>query len=282
MAHRGRRSDHDWFADNNQYTDNQLIFLEFDSLAGARRWRPPPSGTGGTGTTDTGSVVTSYYSGNPYVSDSYEYNLEIIFQGNWTSTLQQAFINSANAISKWILGDVPNVWYYARYIDDLSITAELVSIDGTGGVLGQAGPTAIRTAGYLPAAGMMQFDSADAAYYNSIGLFDDIVLHEMLHTVGFGTIWSYKGVIAGAGTSAPVFTGAQANAAYPGTSYIPVENGGGAGTANSHWAESVFGAELMTGYVNSNNDLSYMTIASLGDLGYNVISGASYAPPSFV
>ncbi len=32
----------------------------------------------------------------------------------------------------------------------------------------------------------MQFDLADAAYYNSVGLFDDIVLHEMLHTVGLG------------------------------------------------------------------------------------------------
>ena len=38
----------------------------------------------------------------------------------------------------------------------------------------------------------------------------------------------------------------------------------------------------MTGYIDGDNYLSYMTIASLGDLGYNVVSGASYALPSFV
>jgi hypothetical protein len=283
MRDRAARFDLDIFADTDRHTD--LIFLDFDSLAGARRWRPQSSGTdtGGTTTTTTsGSVLTSYHSGNAYVSDAYEYNIDISFQGSWTLALQQAFITSANAISSWIFGDVQNVWHYSTYIDDLTITAQLVSIDGTGGILGQSGPTAIRTAGYLPAVGVMQFDSADAAYYNSIGLFDDIVLHEMLHVVGFGTIWSYLGLVAGAGTSAPVFLGWQANAAYPSTSYIPVENSGGAGTANVHWAESVFGSELMTGYIESNNDLSYTTIASLGDLGYSVISGASYVPPSFV
>jgi hypothetical protein len=128
---------------------------------------------------------------------------------------------------------------------------------------------------------MMQFDSADASYYASLGLFDDIVLHEMLHTVGVGTIWSYKGLLNGNGTSSPTFNGALANAAYPGDALIPVENSGGSGTAYSHWEETVFGNELMTGYINGDNTLSYMTIASLGDLGYTV-SGASYVPPSFI
>jgi hypothetical protein len=44
----------------------------------------------------------------------------------------------------------------------------------------------------------------------------------------------------------------------------------------------MFTNELMTGYINGDNSLSYMTIASLGDLGYNVVSGASYVPPTFV
>src|SRR4030095_2692003 len=148
MKFRDGHSDLDALSDYN--TANQLIFLDFDSLAGARRLRPPRDGTSTGDTPTSGSVVTSYHSGDPYVPDANEYNIDITFQGSWTSALQQAFIASANAVSKWILGDIPNVCYYSRYIDDLSITAQLVSIDGTGGILGQAGPTAIRSASYLP------------------------------------------------------------------------------------------------------------------------------------
>ena len=228
------------------------------------------------------SLVSKYVSGNPSVADSAEYNIEITFKGTWTVALQNAFVSSAEAISDFIVDDIPSRYYNGRTIDDLSITAELVPIDGRYGILGSAGPTALRSGSYLPITGSMRFDSADASYYSSVGLFDDIVLHEMLHTVGVGTIWKYKGLLSGAGTSAPVFTGALANAAYPATALIPVENGGGSGTRDAHWEESVFRNELMSGYINSNNDLSYMTVASLGDLGYAVVSGASYVPPAFI
>ena len=52
---------------------------------------------------------------------------------------------------------------------------------------------------------------------------------------------------------------------------VPVENTGGPGTAGGHWRESVFGNELMTGYLNpGTNPLSAMTIAAMIDLGYSV------------
>ena len=53
---------------------------------------------------------------------------------------------------------------------------------------------------------------------------------------------------------------------------VPVENTGGSGTRDSHWRESVFDAELMTGYMNAGvaNPLSAVTAASLRDLGYSV------------
>ncbi|MBM3508377.1 MAG: hypothetical protein FJX64_11925 [Alphaproteobacteria bacterium] len=76
-------------------------------------------------------------------------------------------------------------------------------------MLGQAGPTALRTGSYLPATAMMQFDSADAAGFNSQGLLDEIVTHEMLYAIGIGSIWSYKGLVSGAS-----FIGANATAAY--------------------------------------------------------------------
>lgn len=263
---------HGWHAG-----DSGLIPVDFDSLArgGSKR----PGGGGGGGGTPSGST---YVSGDPLVANSAEFNIEIIFKGTWTTALKNAFIVSAEALSDYILGDLSNVLYQGRVIDDISITAELLSIDGAGGILGQAGPTAIRTGSYLPATAVMQFDSADATYYDGLGLFNDIALHEMMHCVGVGTIWNYKGLLNGNGTSSPTFNGAFANDVYPGDALIPVENSGGGGTAYSHWEESVFGNELMTGYINNDNTLFYMTIASLGDLGYSTVSGASYVPPTFI
>jgi hypothetical protein len=66
-------------------------------------------------------------------------------------------------------------------------------------------------------------------------------------------------------------------AAYGGL--VPLENGGGSGTAGSHWAEASFapnGAlmsnELMTGYVAPGETtlLSDTTVAAFADMGYRV------------
>ncbi|HQR41978.1 MAG TPA: leishmanolysin-related zinc metalloendopeptidase, partial [Gemmatales bacterium] len=112
-------------------------------------------------------------------------------------------------------------------------------------------------------------------------------IHEIGHILGIGTIWTNKGLLSGAGTSNPLFTGAQATAAYnsifgTNASGVPVENSGGSGTRDSHWRETTFGNELMTGYLNNGaNPLSRITVGSLADLGYQVdMSRAdSYSPP---
>ena len=235
-------------------------------------------GGGNTGGGGTGGLLTSYTSQGAY-------NVNIVFKGTWTSDLQGIFVNAANRISQIIVADVPAVSIRGVVIDDIQITAELKAIDGTGGVLGQAGPTALRSGSYLPATASMQFDSADAANFNSQGLFDEIVTHEMLHSIGIGSIWSYKGLVSGSS-----FIGANAMAEYDklqdafqgfdngvAAVAVPLETGGGSGTAGSHWSEAVFKNELMTGYINSTafggmvaDPLSAMTIASLKDLGYGV------------
>ena len=52
---------------------------------------------------------------------------------------------------------------------------------------------------------------------------------------------------------------------------VPVENTGGQGTQDSHWRDTVFGNEQMTGFVgDAGNPLSRMTVASLQDMGYQV------------
>ena len=255
--------------------DSSLIIVGSDGLA-----KGGPGSGGGPG--GGGSSIPNYISGA-----AGHYNIEIVFTGTWTADLASVFKSAANLLSQYITTDIPDVLYKGKVIDDLQITAELSNIDGVGGILGQAGPTALRTGSYLPAAGSMQFDIADATTYQAQGLFDDIVLHEMMHTLGFGTIWSNKGLLSGAGTANPLFTGSKAVAAYQtlfnaaGATGVPVEQDGGSGTRDSHWDEQTFNGELMTGYIGFtdssgtaqlHDNLSYMSVASLGDLGYTLES----------
>src|SRR5699024_2339082 len=92
----------------------------------------------------------------PYTSGvAGAYNITIEFVGSWTTELYNIFVSSANLLSSLIIGDLPNVSIRSRgqvtTVDDIRITAELGPIDGEGNVLGQAGPTAIRTSSSLPA-----------------------------------------------------------------------------------------------------------------------------------
>jgi hypothetical protein len=104
----------------------------------------------------------------------------------------------------------------------------------------------------------------------------------MGHVLGIGSIWDTKGLLTGAGGSDPRFIGAQATAAYNqifgrSEAGVPVENTGGSGTRDSHWRESVFTTELMTGWINSGSTipLSRVTVGSLADIGYQVNMNAA-------
>ena len=168
-----------------------------------------------------------------------------------------------------------------RSVDDLLILVTLTSIDGAGSILAQSGPCFTRVAGSLPVLSLMQLDTDDLDQLQTAGLLQSVIVHEMGHALGYGTVWSTLDLLAGAtpppGTD-PHFTGTQATAAFNavgGASYVaglkvPVENTGGLGTADAHWRESVFGNEIMTGFVDAVNPLSRVTAASMGDLGYAV------------
>jgi hypothetical protein len=179
------------------------------------------------------------------------------------------------------------------------IDADVSAIDGPGLILGSAGPTAIALdlANYiLTTDGEMQFDSADAANLVTAGLFDDVVMHEMAHVLGFGTLWGLNGVY-NSGTGE--FLGANATAYWQSefgqTGTPDVELAGGAGTADAHWNENTRGAgltgissidgdmrnELMTGWLNSPTFISDMTIASFVDIGFIGSLAAIPEPSSF-
>ena len=170
-------------------------------------------------------------------------------------------------------------------VDGLLIVAAIVPIDGKGGILGQAGPRYLRDNG-IPVLGCMQFDEADIESMESNGSFNGVILHEMGHVIGIGTMWKsmnllndFKPTTACSSssqtfTTKPSFTGEQALTEYSalgGSGNIPVEDEGGRGTRCGHWDEATFKNELMTGWANAGEmPLSKMTAASLEDMGYTV------------
>ena len=172
-------------------------------------------------------------------------------------------------------------------IDDVVIFAELKFIDGPFGILGQAGPCVIRSGG-LPALGIMVLDTSDLSMLEASGELETVILHEMGHVLGFGTLWSNFGLLENpSDTSGPIvdthFDGPFAIAAFDaagGTTYVggakvPAENDNtvfGLGSLNGHWRESVFSTELMTPALNGGmvNPLSIVSVASLRDMGYAV------------
>jgi hypothetical protein len=219
--------------------------------------------------------------------------IEVRFLGGLTQRQMDAFKLAADRWSRVIVGDLPAVTVDGEVVDDLLILAEGADIDGPGKILGQAGPTRLRPAGagaaaFIPAKGRMTFDSADLAQMEAAGTLNDVIAHEMGHVLGIGTIWTKKLLLKKAGSSNPTFAGPNAMIEYGtlvggGAKAVPVENTGGPGTQDSHWRESVFRNELMTGFVGAaGNPLSRMTAASLKDLGYvvNMDAAEPYVLPN--
>jgi hypothetical protein len=126
----------------------------------------------------------------------------------------------------------------------------------------------------------MEFDEADLANVLANGTFPDVVLHEMGHVLGIGTMWNLgRSLLTGAGTASPFFTGAAGRAGFQAINTVtfsgtpvPVEgNSAPVGTRDGHWRESVLGRELMQGYAKVGGmPLSRLTVGSLQDMGYVV------------
>ncbi|MGB6151869.1 MAG: leishmanolysin-related zinc metalloendopeptidase [Pricia sp.] len=174
-------------------------------------------------------------------------------------------------------------------IDDLVIEVALAPIDGPGQILGQAGPRFVRTEDFLTLTGVMFFDIADLDFLEEIGLFEEVIVHEMGHVLGVGTLWNtapfgFDRTLRAGPDSNPYFTGRKANVfwnAEGGEFELPIENMGGPGTALGHWREATLDNELMTGFLNlGENPLSRITAGSMRDLGYGSSSvGESYDLP---
>jgi hypothetical protein len=216
------------------------------------------------------------------------FTVDVQFLGGLRPSQEDVFMQAARRWQEIILGDGDGNAL------TVIITAEGVPIDeggtpGEGNVLGQARPTHVFTTSGLIARGLMEFDEFDLDRMESDGSLLNVIIHEMGHVLGHGTLWRNRGLLVGAGTFNPRFVGVRAmqefgqlqgaNRPIP----VPVANTGGAGTQDSHWRESTFGNELLTGRINGGiNPISRMSIASVGDLGYsvNVDAAEPYELPS--
>lgn len=173
----------------------------------------------------------------------------------------------------------------ASIVDDLMIVAAVAEIDGAGATLGRAGPCALRDGSLLPWLGLMEFDGADLEWMEANGILESVILHEMGHVLGIGTIWHDLGLLRNPSLAAERevdthFAGALAIRAFDGVgghvyaqgAKVPVENRGTRpGSDDSHWRGIVFGPELMTPSIEPGlSPLSRVTAASLADLGYAV------------
>jgi adhesin/invasin len=227
------------------------------------------------------------------------FQMVLEYQTAVTPSQEAVFEDAAARWEEIVVGDLPDFSgvlpiggcqpvVEADGIDDVKVYITVEDIDGPGGILGQAGPCYYRTGGgAFPLTGVMRFDLADVNDLEASGLLDDVIVHEMGHVLGFGSLWnaSSNAFLVGAGGADPYFNGAAAIAAFDAAGgaartdpKVPVENTGGPGTRDGHWRESVHNSELMTGWIEAGgvtNPLSAITIASFADMGYVVNMGAA-------
>ncbi|KAL3805964.1 hypothetical protein ACHAW5_002500 [Stephanodiscus triporus] len=187
---------------------------------------------------------------------------------------------STNSFTSIAPGDCANKLPIS--IDDLHICGRDLPKDGIGGILGSAGPRWLRTDSTTrkvsTVTGQMQFDTFDLDRMVNDGTIYGVILHEMGHIIGIGTLWDDNGLLD---TNKDCLINTRATAVWTndwdciGTP--PVEKDYGPGTRYGHWDEYCLGDELMTGIASGNFSFSNLTIASLEDLGYKVNYGAAGA-----
>ena len=172
-------------------------------------------------------------------------------------------------------------------IDDVVVVIAVRTFDGPGGILAGARPCGVRDGSMLPFMGSIHFDKDDLERLLDRGDTDDVeelILHEMGHVLGIGSIWAQLGLLREPSLGGPPgadthFAGPLAVAAFDeagGENYdgakVPVENQAGPGSGDVHWRQSVLVTELMTPFATIGvvDPLSAITIQSLADMGYTV------------
>ena len=140
-------------------------------------------------------------------------------------------------------------------ISDLYMAGVESVMDGPGRVLGTAGPQYGRYIdGILkPIVGAMNFDTADIARLEAQGRWEDIIMHEMGHVLGIGSLWGINNLLQSHDKGMD-YVGQNALRQWQDeigcSGSLPIETQGGPGTAGSHWMESCLDGELTVSYTH--------------------------------
>ena len=141
-----------------------------------------------------------------YVMVATDFEIELVFINNGTPSQDAAFASAADRWMDLLGGGLDDVDFLSNpvtadlclqgqpaissTITDLRIYIDIKPIDGPLGTLGQAGPCQIRNSSQLPVIGFLQLDSDDVMRLEQDGDLMDVILHEMGHALGIGTLWS--------------------------------------------------------------------------------------------
>lgn len=293
-------------ANSGTVTGGTVLSDPANGTAFVGSWRPGTASTQTLVATST-AIPTKSATFTTTVTLS-AFNVDVRFVGDASLPVRTAF---ANAVAKWrqvivgSIGTITNVnipagpdanacsdWSPAvtGTVQNAIIFARIDSIDGpgspgVGNILGQASPCYVN-ANAIPFLGFMEFDKYDVDLLVAQGQFEKVVLHEIGHVLGIGTVWNFQRSLLNTSISNdPYYVGSAARAQFAAINTVtysgnpvPVENTGGTGTVNSHWRTSVMQRELMQGFaVNQVQPLSRITVGSLQDLGYTVNLAAADA-----
>lgn len=245
-------------------------------------------------------------------SEKVKFDIELRFINEPTERQREVFESAVARWEKIIVRDEPDFTGVAipnfngsdiligadEVLDDIIIEVVLEPIDGPGAVLGSAGPRFIRLPEETTITGFMRFDTADLEALEAANQFENVILHEMGHVLGVGTLWELKELLVIDSFEQavdPDYLGERGNHFWKtkrGEGLLPIE---GAffrpdgtpflrpGTSYGHWDEDVLFNELMTGFLNGGvvNPLSRITSGSMEDLGYGVAPrGEQYDLPA--
>lgn len=253
--------------------------------------KPSDGGGGGGGGGGKKGGVTPYTSGDADTNTVDHFNIQLAFTGDYSSAAATALVGylkaSADFLSNIIttgFTDDPAMFKEGNQrktflVDDLYIEVKLGNL---GPLIGAE--TGIYAGNDWNGNGTVETFYGATMTFNSLflddlesnGTLDDVVLHEMLHALGFG-LWDVADNDLSDGTATTpgtVYTGAGADGWF-------LEDIGGSGSVGSHWKEATYDKELMTSVIEDSDTmyLSYQSIATLKDLkviDVNTDNGTGY------
>ena len=211
-------------------------------------------------------------------SDSRRFSIQVNFGQNLGGLGTAARNAITQAARVW-----ENLISFSSFSGTHNLSINIEGVFSNNNVLASAGPTTFTTdtnRRLMPVTGLSDINTRfNTTYNNNPGFLQSVMVHEIGHILGIGTIWesNERSLINRASSTYNANT-------YAGWAYgelrgtfqqtaVPIEP-----QVFGHWNEATFRRELMTPFaeaVGTPMPLSQLTVASLRDIGWNVNYGAA-------